>query len=484
MDIQTELILSYYKELSPLSKDKNVYLVQHIETNTLYVRKILDVYNAGIYQQLKEANIPGIPSIYECIEDDNHLYIIEEYIHGRTLEAVFSEDGLISEELATDFILQLCSILNKIHSCNPPIIHRDIKPSNLILTSESTLKLIDFNAAKYYADGSSKDTTLLGTQNFAAPEQYGFSQSDVRTDIYGLGVTMNYLLTGKYPNEAISDGKLNKILSKCLKLTPDDRYSDCNELLRELNTNKEKFTGRIRPINTALLIFTLLLLIISAILFINHRKNDLQTDAYNSSLPSESNGEINGDNNMEVIPNKEPETDEIVSGENSSPADVAPNTDNGNSTGNNAPGATDRDDTMNNGSDKEADNGQNDFPSGSSSINSSSSESTGINSSSQKSSDKKSSSSQSNAGNTESEKLPAITPTPDSVRETSSDSAVTQDVQPSPNENSNAQEYPSSSLESEKNPLIPEVDTSDLISPVEYYIDGDYIYYSVPDFTY
>lgn len=237
MNLQTELILSFYTEVSVLNKEKNVYLVKHVETNNLYVKKILNTYNADVYYQLKEKGIKGIPQVFEAIEDDGTLYVIEEYIQGKTLEQLFIEHGPTTKEEVCDLILMLCPILSQLHSCEPPIIHRDIKPSNLIVTPEGTLRLIDFNAAKHYSNGEKKDTMLLGTMNFAAPEQYGFGQSDIRTDIYGLGATMNYLLTGKYPNELISDGKLHYVLDKCLKLEPENRYSNSQELMSDLLDN-------------------------------------------------------------------------------------------------------------------------------------------------------------------------------------------------------------------------------------------------------
>ena len=234
MNIQDELTLSFYKELSVLSKNKEVYLVQHTGTGVIYVKKSLKIFNSDIYRQLQKLNLPGIPQIYECIEDSENLYIIEEYIHGRTLDSIFNDSGVFTNELVCSLTAQLCQILHRLHTCNPPIIHRDIKPSNLILTTDDKLKLIDFNAAKNYTEGASKDTMLLGTQNFAAPEQYGFSQSDIRTDIYGIGVTMNYLLTGKYPNEEIYQGSLHNLLDKCLRMSPSERYSNCEELIKDI----------------------------------------------------------------------------------------------------------------------------------------------------------------------------------------------------------------------------------------------------------
>jgi len=472
MDIQNELILSYYKELSPLSKEKNVYLVQHVETNSLYVRKIIDVYNSNIYHQLKSLNIPGIPQIYECIEDDNKLYVIEEYIHGRTLEDIYNKEGLFKDDVVTDLTVQLCAILNSLHSCNPPIIHRDIKPSNLILTSESTLKLIDFNAAKNYIDGSSKDTTLLGTQNFAAPEQYGFSQSDIRTDIYGLGVTMNFLLTGKYPNEKITDGKLNTILSKCLKLSPDERYIDCNALLADLNKKKLGIMDKIVPLNTVLLIITLILLALFGFLLFNHRAADSAKSTDSVSIPENAqdyydnssdtdNSESDAANNTSddasestdtTDPGKEDQASDIISSDEAND-NIKPVED------------SDINDKETDAEEVHSDT----VPSSASS--SSSKDSAGSNNSSSKSNTDKESSSAATVS-----PVPTVTPTPEPVVTATPSQAVSGD-------NTYTPDSSSEEAGSENDLLIPEVNTDDLHSPVDYYIDGDYIVYTVPDFV-
>lgn len=241
MTIQNELTLSFYKEVDVLNKEKQIFLVKHVETGQFFIKKILNTYNAEIFKQLKLHRPKGIPQIHECIEDDNLLYVIEDYIQGKTLEELFKERGIFTKEEVYGLMLQLCPILSQIHSFDPIIIHRDIKPSNIIISPEGALWLIDFNAAKNFTDGINSDTQLLGTRYFAAPEQYGFGQSDERTDIYGLGATMNYLLTGKYPNEFISEGKLHSILDKCLRLEPTDRYKSSSELLLEL-TGQDSYT--------------------------------------------------------------------------------------------------------------------------------------------------------------------------------------------------------------------------------------------------
>ncbi len=236
MDIVAAGILSYYQDLTALDENKSVYLVKHRETGEIFVKKIKEVYTYGVYQKLGRLNLDGVPKLYECVEADGKLYLIEEYISGKTLEKIYQEKGRFTEEEVIRIGLQLCKILKFLHGCVPPIIHRDIKPSNLMLTSDGVLKLIDFNAAKEYHDTAVCDTVFLGTQDYAAPEQYGFGQSDARTDIYGFGVTMNYLLCGQFPRERLCNGRLREIVLCCTQVDSQKRYQTVRELERALRS--------------------------------------------------------------------------------------------------------------------------------------------------------------------------------------------------------------------------------------------------------
>ena len=127
-----------------------------------------------------------------------------------------------------------CRILAQLHRAEPPIIHRDIKPGNIILTEDGTVKLLDMNAARQLSEGKEADTRLLGTAGYAAPEQYGFAQSDARTDIYAAGVLMNVLRTGCLPQEKLAGGSLRRIVRKCTHIDPNRRYASAGELLAAL----------------------------------------------------------------------------------------------------------------------------------------------------------------------------------------------------------------------------------------------------------
>ncbi len=224
MDYESRLSISYYREVAIINQEHHIFLVQHLENHKFYVKKILDIYNADIYHQLKEHPIKGIPQIYEIFEENAKLIIIEEYISGETFEEYLNNHGTLSDSMTADYIIQLCDILSQLHHLSPAIIHRDIKPSNVMITPFGDIVLLDLNTAKYVDSSKNTDTMLLGTKGYAAPEQYGFGSSNIQTDIYGIGVLINILLTGELPNITISNDPFSAIINKSTQLRPDDRY--------------------------------------------------------------------------------------------------------------------------------------------------------------------------------------------------------------------------------------------------------------------
>ena len=234
MQLSEELALSYYKSIADINAPHHVWLVQHVDTGKLYVKKQLTVYNFEVFRSFKENPVNNIPQIYELVEDNGVLTIIEEYIHGESVQSLLDKQGNFSEEQALDLTLQLCAIVSELHHRIPPIIHRDIKPSNLILTSDGILKLLDFNAAKNPSPVQNRDTRLLGTTGYAAPEQYGFGASTVQTDLYTIGILLNVLLTGVEPYEQHAAGCFSNIITKCTMLDPGERYANIDELISAL----------------------------------------------------------------------------------------------------------------------------------------------------------------------------------------------------------------------------------------------------------
>lgn len=230
MTLEEESRLSFYRELTVLDEKKNIVLVQDIRNSELCVKKTLDIYSRDVYEQLASVRIEGVPAVKECVADDGKLIVVEEYVQGRSLKQVLDEQGLLNEEQAYEIAVQLVDILVRLHQLEPAIVHRDIKPSNIIIEKNGHVNLIDFNAARHVNADKNEDTRMLGTVYFAAPEQFGFGQSDERTDIYGLGATINYIMTGDKPGAGIAECIFSDILKKCLMVDAKNRYQSAEEL--------------------------------------------------------------------------------------------------------------------------------------------------------------------------------------------------------------------------------------------------------------
>lgn len=239
MDIESRLSISFYKTIATISEPHKIYVVQNINTNRVYIKKILDVYNKNVYEYLKSHPIAHTPQIYEIYEENNTLTIIEEYISGDTIEYLLETNHTFSNDIIRNIILQLCVIVSEFHNSSPAIIHRDIKPSNIIISPSNEIYLLDFNAAKYQTDDKSEDTTLLGTKGYAAPEQYGFGVSTKQTDIYAIGMLLNTLVNGEFSPFAAANSEFSNIIEQCIKLNANERFKDVNKIVHLLNKNKE-----------------------------------------------------------------------------------------------------------------------------------------------------------------------------------------------------------------------------------------------------
>lgn len=241
-NLANECTLSFYEELTPLNNTNTFFLVKNIQTDKLFVKKHLSAFHLDVYQQLTQISVINLPHIYEVIAKDNECIIIEEYIHGETLSQKISAKAL-SPQTAVELMLSLCQALKILHTCEPPIIHRDIKPDNIMISNDGVLKLMDFNIARTYTSNQTKDTEYMGTAGFAAPEQFGFQQTDVRTDIYSCGVLYNYLLTQNMPTDIMAPSPYAAIIRKCISLDPKDRYQSIFELEQTLLTLQYNITA-------------------------------------------------------------------------------------------------------------------------------------------------------------------------------------------------------------------------------------------------
>jgi len=193
---------------------------------------------------MKKLDHPALPRIVDIIDNGVTIYVVMDYIEGESLDKILKEYGAQPEELVITWAKQLCDALSYLHSRRPPIIYRDMKPANVMLKPEGNIKIIDFGIAREYKELSLADTTVLGTKGYAPPEQYS-GQTDPRSDIFALGMTMHHLLTGIDPrggeiyasvrqwNPELSEG-IEIIIDKCVEPAAENRYQSCADLLYDL----------------------------------------------------------------------------------------------------------------------------------------------------------------------------------------------------------------------------------------------------------
>ncbi|MCE1246583.1 MAG: serine/threonine protein kinase [Firmicutes bacterium] len=202
---------------------------------------------------------PNLPRITDFFVDNNKEYLVMDFVEGSTLEDIIKNNGKpLEPDFCVDMASQLIDVLEYLHKQNPPLIFRDLKPANIMITPDRRVKLIDFGIARVFASGKTKDTVIMGTPGYASPEQYGTSQSTVRSDIYGLGATLYYALTCSDPadnpfrfeplqtlNPAVPARLANAVL-KCVQMNPDDRFADVGEL-RDYLLGEKGITAGLAP---------------------------------------------------------------------------------------------------------------------------------------------------------------------------------------------------------------------------------------------
>ncbi len=218
---------------------------------------------------MKRLDHPALPRIVDIIDNGESIFVVMDYIGGESLDRILDEYGAQPQELVLDWAKQLCDALGYLHSQKPSIIYRDMKPANVMLKPEGNIKVIDFGIAREYKENNLADTAVMGTRGYAPPEQYGSRQTNEKSDIYALGMTMHHLLTGVDPrlpeyeyipvrqwNPELSGG-LERIIDKCTALDPEDRYQNCNELMYALEHYEEEDDDFKRKQRRKLVVFLL-----------------------------------------------------------------------------------------------------------------------------------------------------------------------------------------------------------------------------------
>ncbi len=197
-------------------------------TNKLFIIKNVDFSCKSSYEAFQTLNNPHLARIYYIVEKAEHIEVVCEYISGDTLSDLLKGNRCLPPDMAIKITADICDGLSDMHKLG--YVHRDINPNNIIVSSDGSAKIIDYGIARCFSRDKNTDTTILGTPGYAAPEQFGFSQSDSRTDIYAVGVLLNVMLTGRLPNEQRTQGELGKIINKCIEIDSRRRYKNINDL--------------------------------------------------------------------------------------------------------------------------------------------------------------------------------------------------------------------------------------------------------------
>ena len=207
---------------------------------TLYVVKRLPLSSAPVLRKIAELSSPCLARIFYVAENPEEGYAeaVCEYVGGEALkEYLRRAGGSVPEDRAETIVRDVLKGLSALHGVG--IVHRDINPNNIVILPSGGAIVIDYGIVRSFENEKSTDTVILGTPGYAAPEQFGFTQSDSRTDLYAVGVLLNVLLTGSLPNERLTEGRFREVVRKCTALDPENRYPSADALLREMGADSD-----------------------------------------------------------------------------------------------------------------------------------------------------------------------------------------------------------------------------------------------------
>ena len=225
------------------SEDSSTFLVKETVTGILCVlkwgrnRQTEFLRNEmEIMKKMADRKLSGIPKAYRIFEENGEVYLVREYIEGMSLAQMVLQKGGISEAEICRISRKICQTAEQFQNPDEPMIHRDIKPENIVVTPGGEVVFIDFGTMRSYKKDGSRDTFVVGTRGTAAPEQYGYIQTDQRTDVYAIGQTMLYMVSESYEMNQLSEcavsRRMKKIIEKACSFEPDKRYGDAAQLRR------------------------------------------------------------------------------------------------------------------------------------------------------------------------------------------------------------------------------------------------------------
>ena len=222
--------------LAPPEDGRLVLRLRRVSDGALVVLKAVPAGTEDLAEEFRLLQklaplLPGqVPDAVDCFAENGTSYLLRSYLLGETLAQRRGREDRCPEALCVSLGQKLCDLLTVLHSQEPPVIHRDIKPENIVLLPDGAVGLIDFGIARQFKDGKDTDTRHMGTRSTAAPEQYGYAQTDARTDLYALGMSLIWLVTGQYDRDALPGAEisphLRRVLEKATAFSPEDRYQD------------------------------------------------------------------------------------------------------------------------------------------------------------------------------------------------------------------------------------------------------------------
>ena len=210
-----------------------------------FVRKKIrqELARRNVWSALTECGSPRLPRVEATYELPEHFVVVYDFVPGRTLSKVIETDGPLTSESTVSLGIELCEAAEELHRHG--IVHRDISPNNIVAAADGA-HLIDLGIARMRVEGASKDTTSLGTWGFASPEQYGFAQTDARSDVYSIGRVLGFALTGIRPDDEAYEHALKAILehapaklvhaiTRACSFEPSARFQSATEMAEALD---------------------------------------------------------------------------------------------------------------------------------------------------------------------------------------------------------------------------------------------------------
>ena len=230
---KSKLLLWQFREIGQINKNTVVVYNDYLQRQMIL--KILPRQNLPVLKDIMKIKHPNLMEIYDVMDDGINCNCLCEFVFGNNLDKIVYTKMGVDPKIAEKWMVQLCNGVETLHQKN--IIHRDITPNNVMIDYEGNIKLIDFNISRERKQSASRDTTVMGTAGYASPEQFGFTQTGFGADIYAMGVLLNFMLTGKMPNEKLCSGKYASIVKKATQIKEEDRYSNVYQMELALQGN-------------------------------------------------------------------------------------------------------------------------------------------------------------------------------------------------------------------------------------------------------